>query len=380
MQRREFLRLSAAAAVWPWINKFFPAQNINAAGLNRLAYWPPSIAGVEWRYAAGRITDSNQDFGFVVSISDINVSGARSQECLVQRQDFTGSQTFAGNRYTGALNYNDSTATYAFKLNPGPELVSWQWDDAAGVYRLNVATPELTLVDVVLTPVGDLIPEGGDGDIRVGRLAGISLVSNYHADWTTIKVKGVEKGVARVDMQGLQSMASPTSAAAPSDYDHNWFAIAAELSDGTPVWISAWKNEDIDGPFWCATVALNSGAAWSASSVTNEDAGSIVAPLSITAIDWQSVPVAAGLPEGAGLSWHLTAGTTQPNDLIDIQLTMPPGQFILGDSLTGNGWVLEGVGTQASGTVLGQPFSAVKLVVAESSVELSLTFLPIIHK
>ncbi len=378
MQRREFLRLSAAAAVWPWINKFFSARNINAAGLNRLAYWPPSVAGVEWRYAAGRITDSNQDFGFIVSISDINVSGAQSQECLVQRQDFTGSQTFAGNRYTGMLSYNDSTATYSFKLNPGPELVLWQWDNAAGVYRLNVATPELTLADVVLTPVGDLIPEGGDGDIRVGRLAGISLVSNYHADWVTIKLGGVEKGVARVDMQGLQSIVPLTLAAAPADYDHDWFAIAAQLSNGTPVWISAWKNEDVDGPFWCATVALNSGAGWSASSVTDEDI--IAAPLSIRVIEWQSLPAAAGSAEGAGVTWRLTAGVNQANDLIDMQLTVPRGQFIMGDSLTGNGWVLEGVGTQASGTVLGQPIGAVKLVVAESSVELPLTFLPLIQK
>lgn len=241
MNRRDFLKLSAVATAWPWTHPLFSEQNIKGLALDRLAKWAPSSAGVEWRYVAGRITDNNQDSGFIVSISDIKVSGAESQQCLVERQDFMGNKTFTGNRYSGILSYNDITATYTFKLNTNQELVSWQWDNAAGVYKLNVTAPELTLTNLILTPAGDLIPEGGDGEIRVGRLGDIPVISNYHADWTKITINSVEKGIARVDMQGLRRLNPMAMAETVPDYDHNWFVIAAQLNNGDSVWVSAWK-------------------------------------------------------------------------------------------------------------------------------------------
>lgn len=383
MNRRDFLRLSALVAVGPLVDHRLLWPDLVPLSLNRSDYWAPTTdptIRVEWRFTAGRLIDGDQDFGFVISVSDIKVIGAQANTLTVQRQDFGGDQLFAGNLYTGQLAYDDASATYTFKDEADQELVTWQWDEASQAYELTVTTVELSLANVRLIPQGDLIPEGGDGQIRVGRLGTIIINSVYYGDWAILEIDGAEKGVARIDMQGLRRAGTSAPEDASADYDHHWFAIAADLSDGTPAWISAWKIEDLDGPFWGLTIARGSNASWTVTSLTEEDEASMVAPLTVTTLSWQKLPASTGLEQSAGTKWRLTAGASQPNDRLDIQLSVPSGQFITSDTQTLSSWLEEAVGVEVEGTVLGNPISSVKMVAAESSTEFNTTFLPAIFK
>ena len=129
MNRREFLKSAGIVAAWPLAAKFFFRPGLAAAAVNRLDKWAPATdlsIRVEWRYTAGRIVDGAQDFGFIVSISDIKVSGAEGNALTVHRQDFGGAQAFAGKVYFGDLTYDIASATYAFKDALNQELASWQ--------------------------------------------------------------------------------------------------------------------------------------------------------------------------------------------------------------------------------------------------------------
>src|SRR4029453_1147554 len=120
------------------------------------------------RYVAGRIIDDG-DFGFIVALSDAKFPN-RTQELLVERQEFIGDKAFVTRSYIGGLTYDSPSATYSFQDAQGQASASWQWDDAAQLYRLSVASPELNLQNVVLRPQGDLIPEGADGTIAIATL------------------------------------------------------------------------------------------------------------------------------------------------------------------------------------------------------------------
>src|SRR5262249_38567398 len=153
---------------------------------------------------------------------------------LVERQDFTGSKAFAAKSYAGTRAYNSATGTYTFQAAQSQVSATWQWGDAARIYRLTITSPELNLLNVVLRPQGALIPEGGDGAIGVGEVMGVQLNSDYYADWTQIEIGGAAEGFARLDMQGLYPATTYTSslrfgvlrrpAQASADYDHHWFA------------------------------------------------------------------------------------------------------------------------------------------------------------
>jgi len=382
MNRRNFLKLASSIIAWPLAAKILFRPKIGSAAISRLEKWAPASdpsIRVEWRYAAGRITDSNQDFGFIISLSDIRVSGLQSQQCLIQRQDFNGDKQFVGKTYTGTLTYDSATATYTFETDQ--ELVRWQWDETNQLYKLTVTSPELLLEDLVLIPQGPLILEGGDGNVKVGRIGNNLLESDYYADWTNIEIGGKEIGVARIDMQGTRR--SGVGSDSIDDYDHQWFVVAAELNNGLPIWVSAWKIEDPEGPFWCVTIAQGSGVTWQQiSSVTEENEGAMTAPLQITTLNSQSLPLESTMWQGAGAKWLLTAGISQATDLLNLQINVPPGQFVSGNIDTTSNWLLEATGIEAEGTILGNPISSVKLVVAESSTETEfyLNFLPFLLK
>jgi hypothetical protein len=399
MNRRTFLAWAAVVAVWA--STGIPQLRLNAAAapIDRKTAWAPNprpLLLTEWRYVAGRIAGAGSDYGFVVSLSDTRLP-QQTYDLLVERQDFMGSKSFAAKSYTGTRAYNSATGTYTFQAAQSQVSATWQWDDAARIYRLTVTSPELSLLNVALRPrdpQGSLIPEGGDGAIGVGEVMGVQLGSDYYADWTQIEIGGAAKGFARLDMQGLYPATTYTSplcslrfgvltrpAQAGADYDHHWFAIAGQ-SDGQPVWISAWRIETQNGPLWDVTIARGSGGTWTVSSTTEESAGAV--PLEVQPTDGQPLPAPDGPAQGTGMAWHLTAGASAPGDLIDLRVAVPPGQFAtsarLGEGLS---WIEEGVGsTTASGTVLGKPLNGVVLVVAETTFEfgLRLQYLPLVRR
>jgi hypothetical protein len=372
-------------------------QSVAIAQIDRTSKWMPNpnpFLAIEWRYAAGRITDGPSDYGFVISVSDVKLPGLETQELLVERQDFTGSKAFDTESYSGTLTYDSGSATYEFQAAQSQASATWQWVDAQQVYSLTVTSPELNLPNVVLRPQGDLIPEGGDGVIDVGEARGFQIGSDYHADWTRVEIGGVAKGFARVDMQGLYPVFATlgragTSTApigvrpaqAEADYDHHWFAVAGQL-EGAPVWITAWRIETQNGPLWDVTIARGSGANWQISWTTEED--TVVAPLSVQGLLWQPAPAVAGQPAlRTGTAWRITAGQSQPRDLIDLRIEVPPEQFVTSariGSAGGLAWIEEGVGTKATGTVLGQPLNNVSLVVAESTAEFYVEHLPLVRR
>jgi hypothetical protein len=390
MKRRTFLSLSGSAGLGLAAAALLPRARA-AAPIDRKSKWAPNATDVvQWRYLAGRITESSGDFGFVISLTDLKLP-TQTQELLVERQDF-GGQAFATNSYTGALTYNSGSATYSFQDAQSQASASWQWDDTNQVYHLSVASPELNLQNLVLRPQGDLIPETGDGTIAVAPILGVPLGSDYYADWVAVEIGGVAKGVARLDMQGLY----PSSAArrlhglaapAAPDYDHHWFAIAGETVGtpvSTPVWISAWRIEAAPSPLWDVTIAQGSGAAWQVGWTT--EASAVAEPLEVWPLAWQPLPATAG-PGSSGLrtgrTWRLSAGVSQPGDLIALEVAVPAGQFAnsvrLG-AVQGLTWVEEAVGVVASGTGLGKPLSNVRLVVAETTAEFYLQQLPLAQR
>jgi hypothetical protein len=394
MRRRSFLSPTLILIATLIVVIVLPRSNAMAA-IDRTTKWKPSsqsLLAVEWRYAAGRITDDSSDYGFVVALMDMKFP-QQSQELLVERRDLSDSDAFLTNSYTGTLSYDTTSATYTFHAALSQASAAWQWDDGAQVYRLTITSPELSLANIVLRPQGDLIPEGGDGAIGVGQMSGLQVGSDYYADWTAVEIGSVPKGFARVDMQGLYPvfglagtsmvLAAVGPAQAEADYDHHWFAIAGQLA-GAPVWISAWRIEQASGPLWDVTIARGSGTNWQVASMTEQSAA--VAPLTVRPLAYQPLPTSAGPAlSGAstGIRWRLSAGQTTPGDLIDLEIVVPPGQFPDGARLglaAGLSWVEEAVGVAASGTVGGRPLSDARLVVAETTAEFYPQRLPLVRR
>lgn len=388
MNRRAFLSFAAKLAGSAAVPLAWPVQ-ATAAPIDRVSKWQPDLRpalAVEWRYIAGRIADGDSDFGFVATLSDAKYP-THTQELLVERQDFTGAREFVTRPYSGALTYDSASATYSFAETQGQASASWQWDAAAQVYRLSIASPELSLQNVVLRPQGDLIPEGGDGTIAIAPILGLPIGSDYHADWAAVEVGGVARGAARIDIQGLYLASAQaaarlgTAAEASPDYDHHWFAVAGQL-DGAPVWVSAWRIEAPDGPRWDVTVARGAGPTWQVASTTEQSGAAF--PLRLWPLEWQALPASAGPASAAqrtGSAWRLSAGVSQPGDLLDLEIAVLPGQFAntarLG-LIQGLDWVEEAVGTSATGSLLGRPLAGVTLAVAETTAEFYLQRLPLV--
>jgi hypothetical protein len=389
MNRRAFLILAGAAATGaiagaPW------AHAALAAPIDRTSQWQPNpnpLLAVEWRYIAGRIADDVSDYGFIVALSDAKYPSP-TQELLVERQDFAGARAFATQPYPGTLTYDKDSAAYSFQASQGLASASWQWDAGAQVYRLSVVSPELSLQNIVLRPQGDLIPEGGSGTISIAPILGLPIGSDYYADWAAVEVGGIAKGFARIDLQGLYlASAAPRgralAATASPDYDHHWFAVAGQI-DGAPAWVSAWRMEAQDGPRWNVTIARGAGASWQVASTTEQSGAAF--PLRVWPVAWQALPssaAAAKLGQRTGSAWRLSAGTSQPGDLIDLEIGVPLGQFAASARLgliQGLDWVEEAVGTFAAGTVQSQPLGGVALAVAETTAEFALHGLPLVQR
>lgn len=392
MKRRTFLSLAGGLVLAGATRGSLPRSL--AAAADRKTRWAP-VAGdiVQWRYLAGRIVDGANDYGFIVSLTNIAIPFQPTvQELLVERQDFNGAKTFSPGSYTGTLNYTPTTTTgtYSFQDSGNQASVSWQWDDAAGVYRLTVSSPQLNLSNVVLRPQGNLIPEGGDGDIRVGEVAGISVGSDYHADWTTVEIGGAAKGVARLDMQGLYpsfQAAGTRPAATASDYDHHWFAIFGSVG-GRPVRVSCWRIESAAGPYWVVTIARGDSTGGDyAALISRTEASTMAYPLAVQPLVLQPLPktVPAELKGlGTGQRWRVTAGQSAPGDLLDLTIEVLPRQFAQSTRFGAAGglsWMEEALGAAtASGTVAGQTLTDVQLVVAESTAEYDMVFVPAVQR
>lgn len=377
MERRTFLALFGGAFGGYLTQNLWPT--IVALAPNRAEKWAPNASNfVEWRYIAGRVVDGAQDFGFILAISNSIVPGFVGQQLLVERKDLTGDQTFTEKTYPGSREYDPNTGMYTFKDQTNQTLATWQWDDLAGLYRLTVNTPELSLTNLILKPQGEVIAEGGDGQIQIGRIRGFLIDSDYHADWITVEIGGQAKGTARIDMQGLRPSLQPRIQ--ETGYDHHWFALAVELADGSSAWISAWRIEDSVGPYWTVTIAQGQGSSWQIVRALTE--GNSATPLKVETLSWQDIPqvFTPGQPrQSAGRRWRLTA----PDNSLNLELGVPPGQFITGPPLEGIGGpalMQEAIGLEATGTVLGQQIKTVKLVVAESTAEFYQNFIPVVAK
>ncbi len=371
--RREFLALSGGAlaryAAAPLYKLHFTT--------NRADKWAPDsnvLTLIQWRHVVGRILDGDDDYGFIVSISDITTPPT-SQQLLVQRQSLNGDQAFAYQVYAGTREYDIPSATYTFKDGDNQTLATWNWNETDQQYELTVTTTELTLSDVLLKPQGDLIAEGGDGEIQAGRIKGVLIDSDYHADWASIEIGEQEKGIARIDMQGLRPAGPPQPET--RKYAHNWFAIAVELSDETLAWISAWRIEALEGPYWTVTIAQGSGETWTIERSLTE--GDLTTPLAVQVLEWQDIPDTGPAPKQAGRKWRLTA----PDGSLNLDVAVPPGQFIIGNPLAGLSdlpQMQEAVGIEATGTVLGKSIATVRLVSVESTFEFDRSFLPAIFR
>jgi hypothetical protein len=374
MRRRTFFTLAGASLASYAGRHWLAAGRAEAATWTRAQAWQPNASVLfEWRYIAGRITTATDDYGFIVSLSRPAPQSGRSPELLVMRKDAGGA--FSSTTYPGTLAYDPGTATYTFQASGSQVSATARYDGQT--YRLSISSPALTLADAVLRPRGDIIPEGGDGLIDVGQLLGFTVESDYYADWTAVELGGQTVGVARVDMQGLRPKS--LTPAPITDYDHHWFALAGTQTTPNgprPVWVSAWRIVS-GGTFWSVTIAA--GASGQAFSYT-ETSGAL-APLAVTETAWQPVPALGSVPvRMTGAAWHVSAGSNVPGDLLDLRLAVPPGQFADGGRAFPDGTVAfleEGVGFNASGTVLGYPLSDVQLVVAESTAEFAVTFLPL---
>jgi hypothetical protein len=390
MNRRAFLTLAGAAAAGAVTGAPWTRATLGAAPIDRTSKWSPNpnpLLAIEWRYVAGRIADDVSDYGFIVALSDVKFP-SHTQDLLVERQDFSGAKTFVTRSYTGTLAYDSTSATYSFQDSQSQASATWQWDDGAQVYRLNVSSPDLSLQNIVLRPQGDLIAEGGDGTIAIAPILGIPIGSDYYADWAAVEVGGVAKGFARIDLQGLYLASAARNgrnlaAQASADYDHHWFAVAGQI-DGAPVWISAWRIEAQDGPRWDVTIARGAGPSWQVASKTEVDGASF--PLSVWPLAWQPLPSSAAAAKSGqrtGSAWRLSAGMSQPGDLIDLEIAAPSGQFASSARLgliQGIDWMEEAVGTFAAGTVQGKPLGGVTLAVAETTAEFALQQLPLVQR
>lgn len=383
MDRRQFLGLMAALTA---AGAAGPAVARSLAASDRLTWWDPApvattlgtYVALEWRYLAGRITTESEDFGFVVSIADYNplipFVTANYQELLVMRQDFTGAGAHATKTYGGSgvpttYDYNTTTATYSFSLPGNPAVsLSWRLDDATQTYTLSVATPELTLSNLVLTPRGNLIPEGGTGTVKSGSLTvnntPVSVTSDYYADWVAISSGGQPIGLARLDMQTLKPTFDSTGG---GGFSHHWFCLACTLEDDTEAWITGWEIVSGTSLVWGYTRATGSGGAWSVSSTT-EQTFSGIQPLGVQILAWQDIPNTSPARR-TGQRWRIEHGQNAAGDALAIELSVPPGQFVQGAriSTVTNIAMQESAGTEASGTIGGKAIKAVSFAIAEST-------------
>lgn len=355
---------------------------------DRLATWKPNQQDIlEWRYAAGNIKDTNQDFGFIISLSDNRIPGSQEHTLKVQHHDNLHpelSQTSAS--YSGQLQYDTGTNTYIF-TRQDQELARWQFDTATDSYNLTVTAPELSLDSLILSPIGPQIAEGGTGQISAGHIDRIELESDYHATWASIVDKDKKPvGISRIDCQGLNPRFDSTPPPHPDqitpDYDHNWFALAATTFDG-PSFLSCWRIKDpAYSDKWGITLARFTPTGWVSQSFTEND--NLAFPLSIEIVSTQSAPAPAPAAELAGQKWRISAGRNSAGDLIDVEVEVPPGQFLppgsSKTSLAKTQWVEEATGEKVMGTINGQPVTQTSLLVAESSDERYKSFLPAILK
>lgn len=379
MQRRTFLTLSGGLLAGAALQSVLPPAR--AATFTRGQAWAPNSASnlaLEWRYIAGRVTNApNDDYGFIISISDQKLPSAK-QELLVQKQDFNGGAPLSDS-YAGSLSYAPGTGSYTFQGAGNSASAVFQLDPNTQLYHITLSSPNLSFADMVLHPQGALIPEAGDGLISIGTGLGFPIDSDYYADWTVVELGGQARGVARVDMQGLRLVGLPSGGSA--DYDHHWFALAGTV-ENAPIWITAWRIETAGGPLWDVTIAKGASP-WLLSFKTEADA--MIQPLTVRPLAGQPTPVLAGAPgpHTTGTSWHISAGAAQPGDLLDLTISVPPGQFAQGARIGATGttsFLEEGVGFSASGTVQGKPFSSPRLVVAETTAEFAFDYLPLLRR
>ena len=384
MQRRTFLGLVSALAAGG-IGAAQHAKVAHAAP-TRLEVWDPAPAGLlppnyvalEWRYLAGRITRGAEDFGFVVSLADynalpsfINVSRA---ELLVMREDLTGAQPHATRTYDGTLTYDATTATYSFSISGNPAVsASWRLDTATQRYTLSVASPELTLSELLITPQGKLIPEGGTGIVSSGSFSyngtPVVALSDYYADWATLSSGGSDLGLGRLDMQTIRPNFSRSGSAG---FSHHWFALAVTLEDDTPAWVSGWQILAGSGVAWGVTVATGRGASWQVASIGSDSSFSGRQPLAISILDYQAIP-GAPTPQITGKRWRMRAGQAADSDTLDVEIAVPPGQFIDGAriSVATDIRMQEAIGTSVRGLVGGKAIKAVALAIVESTLSVN---------
>lgn len=374
MRRREFLGLMAALAGAGAGALGMPAAPM-AAQVDRLRWWAPyplvgpdgEVMGLEWRYLAGLISDAGKPTGFVVSLvtySNIPFVQAGRYELLVMREDLTGAEPHRTRTYQGALTYDAATASYSFS-GPDSSSASWRLDSAAGSYSLSVSTAELTLQGLTLLPAGPMIAESGDGVITDATFSGVEVFSDYYADWVAFQRAGETIGYGRFDIQNLKTR----GLARPTGFSHHWFGIAAEAA-GQPVWVSAWRLVS-EKTYWVVTVARGSGATWTVESFTEASPG-FAHPLAVEILEWQPQPVPAGeAARRTGRRWRVTAGRLLPGDLLDLDISVPPGQFI-GDlrvaaGVTSTSRMQEAITGTAAGSVAGAAFGNLRFAVAEST-------------
>lgn len=119
-----------------WTERFLTGTARARSAVDRLARWAPNLSDlVRWRYAAGQIVDGGQDFGFIISKSDIDIPGFQAQQLLVERKDFLGTQEFVSHVYDGTRTYDAASATYIFQDEANQENARWQWDETNQIYN-----------------------------------------------------------------------------------------------------------------------------------------------------------------------------------------------------------------------------------------------------
>lgn len=393
MDRRTFLTLIgggglAAGAAWLLRPQpLAPPPTVSAQGIDRLDWWPltttfPPVA-LEWRYLAGRITTEGDDLGFIVSISNFNeilnpnpalppLQAARS-EMLVMREDVTGSDPHATESYVGSLIYTPGTAAATYSFNGTNEenntvgTATLAWQSGNNVYTLSFISPVLSLNNLTLRPLGDLIPEGGDGNIPIAQFAIGGVTSRYHADWVTIEQNGEPVGHGRLDIQDVRPTGPSTG------FSHHWFAVVTQIGSAE-VRVSFWEliSTATNTTYWVVTIARLEGSTWTVTSYTEESDVSHM--LDVQILEWQNQPgVPANQPaRRTGRRWRVRMGQTNPGDVIDLTIGVAEGQFIdngrVANQSTGITYPMqEAVSLDASGTVNGATIGTVHLAVAEST-------------
>jgi hypothetical protein len=385
MRRRTFLGLLGALAAGGALGATRVAPAYAAA--DRLTWWRPAVqptnptggqfVALEWRYLAGRITAGDDDFGFVVSIADGNpppfLPGdpiPDSNRLLVMRQSFTGGQAHATATYAGRLSYDIPTATYTFVGDNSAVTASWRLDTAAQRYALSVSSPELSLSNLQLAPIGAFFPEGGTGDIATGAFTAEGLPffsdSDYHADWVALSLAGSPVGVGRLDMQTIRPRLQLTPLSRP--FSHHWFALAATLEDGTDAYVSGWQILSGRPTAWAATVATGAGASWQVSSLSSEAGFGGAQPTEVAILAYQPVPMVGG-QQRTGQRWRFQAGRAALADTLDLDLAVLPGQFIQEGRITQatRAPMQEAVANSAAGRINGRRITSTRLSVVEST-------------